>query len=230
MGKLALAVLIASVAGPAAAQMRAAEDAISFQAKAAQRGAANASARTRAVESTLVAMNDGVEAGGRVVAFLNDKKISVYTMTQSEAVKSGWVNGQPAITLSDSLPAHPRVYGPLIALETARLMDAGTPACAERSYMRSATAARVFAELGGEFKKLPAVDGDQAPAVKDAVAAWSMDAQSALEYLGKRDGVPGLPELEDAAKDQKTSDELQAADKKFLAFLLDEREARAAAR
>lgn len=215
-------------------QARAAEQAyeaqqaaISAQAAAARRAAEAAQVRSRALDAAMTAMNDGPEAGGRVIAFLNEHRIVVEFAAQDEAVKTGAVNGRAAILLSDRLPAHPRVYAPLIALESARRMYAGMPACAERAYMRSATAARVFAELGGERAKLPLVDGDKAEAVAAAVVAWTSDAQTALYELGRAENLPELPELQEAAKDPGAAAALDAANRRFTAFLLDERDARA---
>jgi len=216
-------------------QARAAEQAyegvqagVSGQAASARRSAETAKIRSSALNAALVAMNDGPEAGGRVIAFLNDRKIEVAFATQSEAVTTGLVNGRAAILLSDALPAHPRVYAPLIAAEAAKEMYAGMPACAERAYMRSATAARVFAELGGERKALPVVDGDKAEAVAAAVAAWTTDAQTALYKLGQAGGLDDIPDLTYAAKDPAKISALEAADRSFVSFLNDEREARAA--
>lgn len=215
-------------------QARAAEQAyevlqagMSGQAAAARRAAETAKIRSYALNAALVAMNDGPEAGGRVIAFLNDRKIDVQFATQSEAVTTGVVNGRAAVLLSDALPAHPRVYAPLIAAEAAKRMFADMPACAERAYMRSATAARVFAELGGERKALPVVDGDKAEAVAAAVAAWGADAQTALYMLGQEEKLSDIPELQQAATDPKAAAALDDANRRFTAFLSDERDARA---
>jgi hypothetical protein len=141
-------------------------------------------------------------------------------------VKRGVVNGRAAILLSDTLPPRPRVYAALIAAEAVKQMYEDMPACAERSYMRMATAARVFAELGGEFKTLPLVDGDRVDAVKAAVGAWSGGAECALDALAQSDGVPTISELRQKAADPKTIAALDAANTRFTAFLMDERDAR----
>jgi len=235
--KISLAVLVLAAATARAqeyrrAQAQAAElsyrEMIAAQARQAHRSAESGRARSLTVDATLTAMNDGVEAGGRVIAYLNDKKIGVYTEDQAEPVKTAIVDGRPAIVLSASLPIHPRVYGPLIALEAAKAIYADMPASGERSYMIAATAARVFQELGGDFNALPKVDDEDAPAVKDAVAAWTDGAEGAVEDLARRDGVSTIPDLRGKAADPKTAAALDAADKRFVAFLLDERDARAA--
>lgn len=233
MKKTAFAVVLA-LAAPAGAQeyrqeqAKAAEDAYrALQVQQAQfRSSEAANYGPRVLDATLTAMNDGPEAGGRVMRLLDEKKIDVYLAPQDETVKRGVVNGRTAILLSDKLPAHPRVYAPLIAAEVAKLMFEDMPACAERSYMRGATAARVFAELGGDFKALPLVDGDRADAVKAAVAAWSQGAESALDAAGQADGVESIPDLEAGNKDPKTAAALEAANSRFTAFLMDESAAR----
>jgi hypothetical protein len=207
-------------------EFEASQASISAQASGAYRAAATAKARSAALDAALTAMNDGPEAGGRVIALLKEKKIDVRFAAQPEAVTSGVVDGRQAILLSDVLPAHPRVYAPLIAAQAAKTMYADMPACAERSYMRAATAARVFAELGGDFGELPDVDGDRALSVASAVSAWSADAQTAISRIAAAEKVAELPDLERNASDPKEAAALRAADARFVAFLLDEREVR----
>ena len=97
----ALAALLLAV--PAVAQNRAAE--IDFE-NASQ---LVKSAQSRAaVERTLVAMNDGPEAGGKVVAYLHERGIDVTVKLQPEAAKTVVEKGRVSITLSDALPAYPR--------------------------------------------------------------------------------------------------------------------------
>lgn len=223
MNKTALAVLALVWAAPAGAQeyrqqqAQAAEEAYQgMQAAAAQtRGADYSKGRSWTLEAALMAMNDGPEAGGRVSRLLEERKITVYFATQAEPVKRGVVNGGDAILLSDALPAHPRVYAPLIAYEAAKALYADMPASGERSYMVMATAARVFAELGGDIKSLPAIDGDDVVAVQKLISPWKGNIEATVDALARRDNVPTLPEL------QSTD-----AESRFSAFLLDERDAR----
>ncbi len=223
------ALVVAALAVAVSAHAQAADESlVTAQAGAVHVAAKAGRARSQTIDSALVAMNDGPEAGGRVTAYLNDKKVAVYTATQPEAVKTTVVNGQTSIILSDALPAHPRVYAPLIAFEAAKGIYADMPASGERSYMVMATAARVFAELGGDFAALPKVDGDDAPAVKDLVTPWLGGVEGAVDDLSARDGVKTLPELQAQAKDPAAAAALAAADKRFVAFLLDERDARPA--
>jgi hypothetical protein len=224
MNKTAFAVVLALSAAPAGAQV---ETFSTAQAAVdASRAAQAAAAPARALESTLVAMNDGVEAGGRVIAYLNGHGIAVRLAKQSEAVKTVVEGGKTAIVLSDALPAHPRVYAPLIASEAAKGIYSDMPACGERSYMIMATAARAFVELGGEMKGLPKIDGDDVPAVKDLIAPWSAGAETALDELARRDGVPELPDLQSKAADPAAAAALAAQNKRFTSFLMDESDAR----
>ena len=231
--RYALAALL--LAAPAVAQDRAAEIDFQNSLEEAQAAAKAATAKKAAIERTLVAMNDGPEAGGAVVAYLRAKGIDVIAVPQAEAVKTTVLkDGRTAILLSDSLPAYPRVYGPLIAKEVAAKMYADMPACAERSYMRRAVAARVWVELGGEFSKLPVIEGltgDKVDAVSDEIAVWGdkNGAEMALYKVGEAEKLQSIPELQDAAKDPAVKAKLDAANARFVAFLIDERPARQAA-
>lgn len=228
----ALAALLLAV--PAVAQNRAAE--IDFQnaLEDAQAAAKSSTAKQAAIERALVAMNDGPEAGGAVVAYIRAHGVSVRPATQAEAVKTVVKDGKTVITLSDALPSFPRVYAPLIAKEVAALMYADMPACAERSYMRRAVAARVWTELGGEPAKLPVIEGttgDRVAAVSDEIAPWAdkNGAEMALYKIGELEKLSSIPDLTDAAKDPAVKAKLDAANAKFVAFLIDEKPARQAA-
>jgi hypothetical protein len=230
MNKNTFAALVLVLAVPAGAQeyrqqqAKAAEDAyIALQTQARQmHDSAAKYVAPRVLDATIDAMNDGPEASGRVMRLLQEKKIDVYLAAQAEPAARGVVNGRSSILLSDALPPHPRVYAALIAAEAAKEMYGDMPACAERSYMRMATAARVFAELGGDFKALPDVDGDRVDEVKAAVGAWSGGAESALESTG----LPTIPDLRANAADPAAAAALDAANVRFTSFLMDERDAR----
>lgn len=208
----------------------ASQAAISGQAAAARRAAENAKVRSRTLEATLTRMRCGRDAGMAAAEYLDRSGIEVYFATQPQPVAESLVNGRTAITLSDALPPNSTVYAALIAWQAAKGMYADMPAVAERVYMRSATAARVFVEFDGKMAALPMVGQDKAEAVAAAVFAWKDDAQTALERAGQSEGVPELPELQEKASDPKTAAALEAANKRFTDFLLDEREARASAR
>ena len=221
----ALAALLLSV--PAAAQDRAAE--IDFE--NALRDSKIKSVQNRAaVERTLVAMNDGVEAGGKVVSYLRDRGIEISVVSQSEASKTVVETGRTRITLSDALPAYPRVYGPLIAKEIAALMYADMPVCSERSYMRRATAGRVWTELGGEPSKLPVVEpltGGKVSAVSDEISFWAGKdgVEMALYKIGEAEKLGSIPELQQVAGKLELV-KLSEANARFVAFLMDEKLAR----
>lgn len=226
----ALALLLAV---PALAQNRAAEIDFQNSLEDAQRAAKASTEKQAAVERAIVAMNDGPEAGGSVVTYLRDHDISVRAVAQSEAVKTTVKGGKTEITLSDALPAFPRVYAPLIAKEIAAMMLADMPACAERSYMRRAVAARVWAELGGEPAKLPVVEGttgDKVAAVSDEISVWADKggAEMALYRISQAEKLATIPELTDKA-DAAAKAKLDAANARFVAFLIDEKPARQAA-
>ncbi|MDP3544386.1 MAG: hypothetical protein Q8T11_18130 [Elusimicrobiota bacterium] len=222
------AILALILAVPAAAQNRAAEvdfenqlqEMESAQAKAVERAKAIA-----AIERTLVAMNDGPEAGGRVVAYLDDNGIEVKlgSDVQTDPVSVTVRAGKTTLWLNPALPAYPRVYGPLIAKEVAAKMYADMPACAERAYMVRGTAGRVWLELGGEPAKLPVIEGLKnlaVPAVSEAMGAWATDAaQMALYKIGQAENLAELYEMGESPAHE-------SANKRFVIFLLDERDAR----
>lgn len=86
--KTALAVLAVLLPLTAAAQLK--TDALTEGqdlASVARANAESAKKRASALQSTLTAMNDGPEASGRVVAYLEDNKIAVTFATQPEAVE-----------------------------------------------------------------------------------------------------------------------------------------------
>lgn len=226
------ALVLALAVVPAAAQNRAAE--IDFQnaLEDARRENSIRSPQIAAVERTLTAMNDGVGAGEAVVTFIRERGLRIVVQAQQEPVRE--VAG--VISLSDNLPAYPRVYGPLIASAVAKLMFADMPACAERAYMRRATAGRVWVELGGEPGKLPVVEpltGATVPAIVEEIGSWASHdgAQMTLYKAGQAENLPELPELIDAARarDPKAYAALALANSRFVAFLLDERYVRQSA-
>lgn len=195
-----------------------------------QRAVSIRSPQIAAVERTLTAMNDGVGAGEAVVAYIREKGIRIAVAQQPEAVKAA----AGVITLSESLPAYPRVYGPLIASEVARMMLADMPACAERSYMRRATAGRVWLELGGTPSSLPVVEpltGDRVAAIVEEIGSWASwdGAQMTLYKTAQAENLAELPELRGAASTDAERAALDAANARFVAFLLDERYVRQAA-
>lgn len=171
------AVLMIAVVGPIAAMDLRDPESVAQERVAEARAATQASAeRARMLDATLNAL-DGV-AGELIEDVLDRDQIAIDFAALSVPVQSELIGGKMTIHLSDALPAHPRVYGPLIAHEVLRRAPfminekQAMPECAEYAYMRAATVARVFYELGGEFKKLPMVDGDRVDIIQDIVGAW----------------------------------------------------------
>lgn len=196
-------------------------------------GTIDAAKSAAAVERTLTAMNDGVGAGEKVVAYLRANGVSVVVRVQPEPVKTYLENGVRVIALSAALPAYPRVYAPLIASVAARQMYADMPASAERAYMRRATAGRVWLELGGEPSRLPVIEplaGASVPAVYAEIGLWADEgAQMALYKAGEVEGLSSLMDMLDAAKNDEERRVLEAANTRFTEFLRDERPVRKAA-
>lgn len=223
MKNAALVLLLAAV--PAVAQNRAAE--IDFENALRETQAAAAAARNvAAVERTLVAMNDGVGAGERVVAHIRENAVRIIVAAQAEAVKTEMGASGAVISLSDALPAYPRVYGPLIASEIARQMLADMPASAERAYMRRATAGRVWIELGGTPSSLPVIEPlakAEVQALHAEFSSWAtQDAQTALGHAGAAENLPMLHDLMNGA-DAEQRAAIEAANRRFVDFLIEER-------
>jgi hypothetical protein len=223
--------LLVLLAAPAAAQDRAAEIDFANALEDARRENAARAPMIGAIERTLVAMNDGVGAGEAVVAFIRERGVRIVTAEQPEAVKT--VDG--IIRLSESLPPYPRVYGPLIASEVAKMMYADMPVCAERAYMRRATAGRVWMELGGQPGTLPIVEpltGAKVDAIVEEIGSWASTdgAQMTLSKAASAENLPELPSMLDAAsRDPRQYAELAVANSRFVAFLMAERSVRQSA-
>ena len=211
---LVLALTLAA-ALPAAAQNRAAEiDWENARHEAEEAAKAREKLRADTISSAMTAMNDGVTAGGAIVARVEEQSIVIRVDPLDAPSSLTHEKNRPVITLSASLPASVRLYAALIAKETAKTMFDDMGAVAEREYMRQAMIGRVFVELGGETSTVPAqLAGD--------VKEWLIsDRQMALSKVAEKTKLPIIPELYTgkAAADAK----LDAANKKFTAFLLDE--------
>lgn len=224
----ALAVLL--MAAPALAQDRAAE--IDFE--NARREAPKIAQRHAALAKTWMMMSGVVDgASAAVLDYINSQGIGVSFGAQDKLVITTHDNGKTLITLSEDLPALPWVYGPLIAREVAAMMYADMPACAERAYMRRATAGRVWLELGGQPNRLPVVATLQkyvevrVPAISDEIEPWIHNgAEKALSIIGRMENLPSIPDLFEKANDKGERAALDAANKRFVSFLCDEFEIR----
>ncbi len=73
--------------------------------------------------------------------------------------------------------------------------------------------------------------GDRVAAVSDEIAPWAdkNGAEMALYKIGELEKLSPIPDLTDAAKDPAVKAKLDAANAKFVAFLIDEKPARQAA-
>lgn len=196
---LSALVLIPLLAGPVLAQDRPAPEAV--------------------LETTLVAMNDGVEVGGLIVDFLRREQITLRfeTMNEPSRIVPASIGGPAVIVLSAALPRYPRVYAPQIARRAAELMYAGMLDSAERRYMIRSLEVRAWIELGGSPSTLPVLEPLNGYADKAAAARFSTwlskDNQSALHAIGAETGTKTLPELEDAP---------EADNRAFVSFLMAE--------
>ena len=224
MNKNTLAALVLAMAVPAGAQeyrqqqAQAAEQAYAaMQAEAAKTHGSEvySGIRGRALDATLDAMTSGPVAAGRVMRFLAQKKIDVQFATQAARVGSGVVNGRAAVLLSDGLYPAPPIYAALIAAEAGKSLYADMPACAERDYMRLATAARAYVELGGAIDLAAAEAGRPDNEVNAAVLAWAAGPEKGVEQLSWTHHEPTLAGSTDAP-----------AAAAFAAFVKDEADAR----
>jgi hypothetical protein len=193
--------------------------------------------RINAISRVLLAMNDGVEIGGQVVAAVKDKGILIDIRKQAATSES--VN--TAIFISDAVSLYPRALAPLIARETAKIMLADMPVCAEKHYMARSIEVRSWIELGGDKTRLPVIeplDGYTDAALSADFKLWTENkSEMALYRIGQATGTKDLMEMESGvqaqlaklkpgdparAKLEKTYAELEAANKRFVAFLLAE--------
>ncbi|TBR21911.1 hypothetical protein EPO15_09110 [bacterium] len=197
-----------------------------------------------AVQTALVAMRDGVEAGGEVADAIEASRARVVAeeMSVPSALRRDR-DGTPVIVLDARLPLAPRVLAPRLAREGAKLLLKDMPESAEKAYMARSLEVRTWVELGGEPAKLPVIDpltGASDPALAADFKAWlDVDAQTALERLGRAAGAEDLPTQMDAiSRDLDTRFHipenvppakarlaaLEAANRRFVDFLRAERD------
>ena len=112
-----------------------------------------------AVQSALVAMRDGVEAGGEVADAIEASHARVVAEeSASPSALRRDPDGTPVIVLDSRLPLAPRVLAPRLAREGAKLLLKDMPESAEKAYMARSLEVRTWVELGGEPAKLPVID------------------------------------------------------------------------
>ncbi len=186
-----------------------------------------------AVETALVAMRDGVEAGGTVAEAIETSgaRVVAEEISTPSALRQG-PDGKPVIVLDARLPLAPRVLAPRLAREGAKLALKDMPASAEKAYMARSLEVRAWVELGGEPAKLPVIDprtGVADAALAADFKAWlDVDAQTALERFGREAGADDLmAQMDDARRSPARQAELaglEAANRRFIDFLRAERD------
>lgn len=186
-----------------------------------------------AVQTALVAMRDGVEAGGAVADAIeaSGARVVAEELDRPSTLRADR-DGTPVIVLDSRLPLAPRVLAPRLAREGAKLALKDMPASAEKAYMARSLEVRAWVELGGEPAKLPVIDpltGVADAALAADFKAWlDVDAQTALERFGREAGAADLMEQMDAARRdparQAELPALEAANKRFIDFLRAERD------
>lgn len=228
-----LPILLIAITAPAGAQefgasvngaLKQAQGGAQAMQATAKKGVTHAQ-RIAALDSAMTAMNDGVEQGGEVVSFVNDKKIEIRFEDQGTPSRTDGA----AVVLDWMIPAYPRAIGPRVAWEVSGMMLADMPACAEKEYMRRSITARVWLELGGEPAGLPVVEplsGDKDEALSKEMKLWldNGNAETALDKIGQATKTPSVQELESAEKDPANKAKLFDADARFTQFLARERE------
>lgn len=186
-----------------------------------------------AVQTALVAMRDGVEAGGTVAEAIeaSGARVVAEELSTPSALRADQ-DGKPVIMLDSRLPLAPRVLAPRLAREGAKLALKDMPACAEKAYMARSLEVRAWVELGGEPAKLPVIDpltGVADAALAADFKAWlDVDAQTALERFGRAAGAEDLMAQMDAAGRDPARRAglpgLEAANRRFIDFLRAERD------
>jgi hypothetical protein len=204
--------------------------------------------RINAISRALLAMQDGPEIGGTVAQAVKDKSILIDIRKQaatSVLVAADTIH--PAIFISDAVSLYPRALAPLIARESAKIMLAGMPDCAEKLYMARSIEVRTWLELGGDKTRLPVIeplDGYQDAALAADFKLWiDNKSETALLRIGEAGQTADIPTLEDQLRGQieglqpgdpsrpkleKDSADLEAANKRFVTFLLAENDWRQA--
>ncbi|MCX5794578.1 MAG: hypothetical protein NTY77_03670 [Elusimicrobia bacterium] len=211
--------------------------------------------RINAVSRALLAMNDGPEIGGQVVAAVRDKGTLIDFRKQSQSsvmdCPAGAVDPHEGcarvLYISDTVSLYPRVLAPLIAREMAKLMVGDMMDCAERRYMERSIEVRSWLELGGDRTRLPVIeplDGYADAALAKEFKVWlDNKSEMALYRIAQETKTSELPDLmaetdaqlaklqaNDPAREMLLSirkDE-DIANKRFVAFLLAENDWRQA--
>lgn len=236
MNKLLPVLLCAAVSVPAGAQqfeksVGSAMAQISWSGLAVPAVVAQSARRKKmmvALDETLTAMNDGNEVGGQVASFVREHKVPFRFEDQQPVSRT---DGKE-IVLDVKMSAYPRAMAPRIAWEAAPMMLADMPESQEKEYMRRSITARVWLELGGEPSKLPVVEplsGDQDPELAKEMRLWlSSGAELALYKIGQATKTSSLLDQLDQVSDPAKRAKLEAANERFVAFIMAENQWRQA--
>lgn len=186
-----------------------------------------------AVQTALVAMRDGVEAGGTVAEAIeaSGARVVAEEISTPSALRLDR-DGKPVIVIDSRLSLAPRVLAPRLAREGAKLALKDMPESAEKAYMARSLEVRSWVELGGEPAKLPIIDpltGVTDTALASDFKAWlDVDAQTTLERLGREAGAEELMAQMDALRRTPARPAelaaLEAANRRFIDFLRAERD------
>ena len=197
-----------------------------------------------AVQTALVAMRDGVEAGGQVADAIETSgaRVVAEELSAPSTLRRD-PDGTPVIVIDSRLPLAPRVLAPRLAREGAKLLLKDMPESSEKAYMARSLEVRTWVELGGEPAKLPVIDpltGAVDAALAADFKAWlDFDAQTTLEHLGRAAGADDLPaQMAALRRDLETRFHipesvpprqaklaaLEAANRRFIDFLRSESE------
>ncbi|MBI5624265.1 MAG: hypothetical protein HY924_10830 [Elusimicrobia bacterium] len=156
-----------------------------------------------AVESTIVAMNDGAGVGAEVVEFLKATGVRIEFRKQAAPSSLEAKPGAKAvIALSQGLPLYPRILAPYITREASKLMLDGMVESAEKEYMKLSMTVRVWLELGGSSRSLPEIETInhfKDAALADSFKIWldGPGSELALDRIGKKTGQELIPVMQD---------------------------------
>jgi hypothetical protein len=235
--KLALSLLVLAL--PAGAQQfgapsaewcgtfRQAAGAVAAQVQLGQ----NHKQRLAALESAMTNMNDGPQMGGEVVSWVRDHKTEIRFEDQKQVSRT---DNKGAVVLDWQIPAYPRPIAARVAWEVAAMMVADMPASSEKEYMRRSITARAWLELGGDASRLPflePVSGEKDEALSQEMKLWlDNKAEMALYKIGEATKTKSVMELMDEEKDPAKREALNAANKRFVDFLIAEPQRRSNSR
>ncbi|MBI4677817.1 MAG: hypothetical protein HY748_09570 [Elusimicrobia bacterium] len=185
--------------------------------------------RIGAIESTLVAMNDGNEVGMQVVEYLKEAGVKIEFRKQAAASAIELKpKAKPVITLREGLPLYPRILASYITREASKLMLDQMVDSAEKEYMKLSMTVRVWLELGGSPRALPEIETINH--FKDSELAESFmlwleapGSEMTLDRVGNKTGMETIPVMQDRVSSEiaarKPGDPTRSMLEKLLAGL-----------